>query len=222
MRLLGQLALLFGDLPMVLGVRDHVLEADLLLAQPLARALDQRFGQAELSGNLKGIGLAGHADGEAVGGPKCLHVELHRSVLDAPRGQRERLEFGIMGGGERRRFHFEQMLQNRHRQRRALRGVGARAQFIEKGKRTGRDVFQNLHNVGHVRREGGQRLLDGLLVADVGVHLVEDGQFRAQVRGYRKACLRHQGHQPHRLHGDGLAAGIGAGDDEGGELAAHP
>jgi len=221
-RLFRQLALLFGDLSVIFGVGDHVFEADLLLAQPVAGALDQVFGEPQLSRDLKGVGLARHADGQPVRGPKRLHIELHRRVLDAPGGQREGLELGVVGGRKRCGLHRQQVLQDRHRQRRALGRVGARAQLVEQHQRSGRDVFQDLDDVRHVGRERGERLLDGLLVADVGEHFVEDCKLGAEVRGHTEARLCHQRHEPHRLHRDGLAAGVGAGDDERRKLAAHP
>ena len=56
-------------------------------------------------------------------------------------------------------------------------------------------------------------LLDRLVVADIGEHGVEDGQFGA-VGGDRQSRLRHEREQTHRFERDGLAAGVRAGDDE--------
>ena len=222
MRFLGQAALLFGDLAVVFRAGDDVLEADLVAGEVLAGLLDEKVRQAQLAGNFKGVGLARHADGEAVGGPERLHVELHGGVFHPRRGEGEGLELAVMRGGQRGHLHRKQMFENGHGQRRALGGVGARAQFVKQRQRLGRHRLQNGDDVGHVRGKGGERLLDGLLVADVGEHLVEHGQLAAVGGGDLQAGLRHQRKQPHGLQRHRLAAGVGAGDDQRGELAAHP
>ncbi len=52
-----------------------------------------------------------------------------------------------------------------------------------------------------------------MLIADVGEDVVEDGQARFVGRHVQPG-LGHQGHQPHRLQADRLAAGVGAGDED--------
>ena len=61
--------------------------------------------------------------------------------------------------------------------------------------------------------EGGEILLDRLIVADVGEDGVEDGEFGA-IGGNGDSGLRHQGEEADGFQGDGFAAGVGAGDDE--------
>ena len=73
----------------------------------------------------------------------------------------------------------------------------------------------------HVRREGRQALLDALLVADVGEHLLEDRHPRAGVGGDMQAALRHQRQQAHGLERHRLAAGVRAGDQQDAEAAAQ-
>ena len=70
--------------------------------------------------------------------------------------------------------------------------------------------------------EGGQRLLDGLLVADVRQHLPEDGNGAAVVRRNVQAALRHQCQKADGLERDGLAAGVWAGDDERVKIRSEP
>ena len=74
--------------------------------------------------------------------------------------------------------------------------------------------LQDADDVRHVAAEGGKRLLDALLVADVRVDRVEDGQAAAGVGGNGQAGLGHGGQQADRLQGDRLAAGVGAGDQQ--------
>ena len=66
----------------------------------------------------------------------------------------------------------------------------------------------------HVRRERRERLLEALLVADVGKHVVEDRELRAFARRHVQAALGHQGEQADRLQGHRLAAGVGPGHDQ--------
>ena len=49
-----------------------------------------------------------------------------------------------------------------------LRCVGARAKLVEEHQTSLAAFVENGYDVGHVGREGGKRLLDRLLVADIG------------------------------------------------------
>ena len=98
-------------------------------------------------------------------------------------------------------------------QRRALFGIGGRAQFVEQHQRMRGRVVRDEIDVGDVRRKRGQVLLDRLVVADVGEDGVEDRQLGALGRN-RNSRLRHQRQQSDGLQRDGLAAGVGAADDE--------
>ena len=64
-------------------------------------------------------------------------------------------------------------------------------------------------------REGGQALLDALLVADVRQHPVEHAHRAAVSRGDMQPALGHQRQQSQRLQAHRLAAGVGPGDDQG-------
>ena len=106
-------------------------------------------------------------------------------------------------------------------QRRALGRIRARAELVKEQQRALIARLQHTHGVGHVRRERGQRLLDALLVADVGHDLVEHGHGAAVGTRDVQAALRHRREQTDSLERDGLAAGIRAGDDERVKLAAE-
>jgi hypothetical protein len=69
-----------------------------------------------------------------------------------------------------------------------------------------------------VRGEGGEALLDALLVADVGEDLLEHRHRRALRRRDVHPRLGHQLEEAHRLEGDRLASRVGAGDDQGDEV----
>ena len=107
------------------------------------------------------------------------------------------------------------MLDDGDGQRRALHRVGAGAQLVEQDKAVAVRLLQNRHDIGHMRRESGQILLNALLVADVRQHPAVDRDGTAVRRRDVEAALGHQGQQAQGLEGDGLAAGVGAGDDQG-------
>ena len=119
-----------------------------------------------------------------------------------------------MGGGRRQRALAPHILDDGDGQRRALHRVGARPQLVEQDQALLIRQLQYLHCVGHMRREGGQALLDALLVAHVRQHPVEHLHGALVAGGDVQAALGHQAQQPQRFQRDGLAAGVGAGDDQ--------
>ena len=65
---------------------------------------------------------------------------------------------------------LQQVGEDGARQRGALLRVGARAQFVQDAPASRCPLcFEDADDVGDVTAEGAQRLLDGLLVADVGI-----------------------------------------------------
>ena len=68
-------------------------------------------------------------------------------------------------------------------------------------------------DVGDVGGKGGEILLDGLRVADVGEDGIADGQVGALGRNGNSG-LGHENQQAHGFEADGFAAGVGAADDE--------
>ena len=106
-------------------------------------------------------------------------------------------------------------------QRRALGRVRAGTELIKQQQRPVVAVLEDAHDVRHVRRECGQRLLDALLIADVGHDLVEHRHGAAVSARDVQAALRHGGEQANGLERDGLAAGVRAGDDERVKFAAE-
>ena len=63
--------------------------------------------------------------------------------------------------------------------------------------------------------ERAERLLDGLLVADVGIDGMEERQLRAALGRDVQPALGHERQQTDRFQGDGLAARVRPGDDDG-------
>lgn len=145
---------------------------------------------------------------------QSLDVEFQRRVDHAFGGVRERFEFGIMRRDESRASAFEQVTQDRARQRRALLRIGARAEFVEDDERTMVNVFEDANDVGDVTAERAERLLDGLLVADVGKDAVKKWNLRAALRGDVQSALRHEGEQADRFERNRFAARVWSRDDD--------
>ena len=123
------------------------------------------------------------------------------------------------GGDER--AALARVLDDGDGQRRALGRVRAGAELVEQQQRPVVALLEHAHGVRHVRRERGQRLLDALLIADVGHDLVEHRHGAAVGTRDVQAALRHGREQTDGLERDGLAAGVRAGDDERVKFAAE-
>ena len=66
-----------------------------------------------------------------------------------------------------------------------------------------------------MRRKGRKRLLDALLVTDIGKHRIENTDFGALGARDMKPRLRHQRHKPESLKRNRLASGVGTCDYHG-------
>ena len=120
-----------------------------------------------------------------------------------------------MGGGGHLAPQLPDPLDDGDGQSRALHRVRARPQLVKEDEALTVRLLQDMHDVHHVGGEGAEALLDALLVADVRQHPAEHGDGAAAVRGDVEAALGHEGQQAQGLQAHGLAAGVGAGDDQG-------
>ena len=126
-----------------------------------------------------------------------------------------------MGGGGDQRPFGAGVLDDGDGQRRALHRVGTGSQLIKQDQAVVVRLPQNFHGVGHVGGEGGQALLNGLLVADVRQNPVKHPHGGATVGGNMQAALRHQAQKPQGFQRHRLAAGVGAGDHQRVVIAAQ-
>ena len=223
-RLLGRLLL---ALALGLQAGDHLVEF------PLAPGRQQLLGlvehgalKAEAVGNREGIAAARDAPEQVVGGREGGDIEGHRGIFKAGIVVFERLELAEVGGGDREPGPLGQVAQQGDRQGRALGGIGAGAHLIEQhqaGARAGvaRQSSQDPGDAAHVAAEGGEVLLQGLLIADVGQHQLAPGKGGGAAAGQKQAGAGHQGRQAHTFERDGFAAGVGAGDRHHPQLRAH-
>ena len=94
-----RLCLLF----ILLDGAQHIFKGDIAAFQKLSGAVNDALRQAQLAGNLKGIGFARYTDEQAIGRTECFDVEFHGSVLHARRGKRVFFEFIVVGRRYRHR-----------------------------------------------------------------------------------------------------------------------
>jgi len=78
--------------------------------------------------------------------------------------------------GRRRDFRalLPQVLDDRNGKRRALDGVGPRAELVQKHQGMPVGLGKDRDDIFHMRRKGGKRLFDRLLVADVCKHVMKN------------------------------------------------
>ena len=206
-------------LALLLEAADHrVHRAGALLIEQLLSTTEHRFAQAQAPSHGQRIAAAGNAPEQAVGGPQAHLIKFNGGVFKAGVVVFECLQLAEVGGGDTQLHLIGEMAQQRCGQGSAFAGVGASAHLIEQHQRRHRccaqaaQGFQDPGDAAHVAAEGGEVLLQRLLIADVGQHRVAPGQLRDAAAGQKQPCPRHQGGQPQAFEGHGFAAGVGAGD----------
>ena len=122
------------------------------------------------------------------------------------------LERGEMRGDDAEDSGVEEVLCDRDGERRAFVWVGRGAELVDEDKGAFIGTLDDAVEVADVRGEGGEVLLDGLRVADVGEDAGEDRQASGLGRD-GNAGLGHDGQQADSLERDGFAAGVWAADD---------
>ena len=198
-----------------LGPRQVLGELSLLRTAAAARILDDRRRQTEPAGDLEREAASRHPVREPVGGRVRLRIESETGTGDAVRRRRVRLQQVVVRRRRHERAAAAKALDDGGAQRSTLRRVGSRPDLIQQNERRQRQSLLHLDDVGDVARERGQAVRDGLVVADVGEHRLEDAQPRAGARRDVEPGLGHQDQQSRGLQGHGLAAGVGTRYDEG-------
>jgi len=90
---------------------------------------------------------------------------------------------------------------------------GAAADFVEQDQARGRGVIKDSGNLGHFDEEGGAAAGEIVAGADAREDAVDDGQL-GLARGNEAADLRHQHNERGLPQVGGLAAHVGAGDEQ--------
>ena len=174
-RLLGVLAEFLDDLEL-----GDVLAAALLQVAPGAR--NEVLGQVEPARDLERVRLADVADVQPESRAEGLEVELDRRVLGARVRERVGLQVADVGRDDRPAADAVELVEDRAAERGPFGGVGPGPQLVEQDERALGRLREDLGDAADVRGEGRERLLQALLVADVGEHGVEDRELRPLVR----------------------------------------
>ena len=210
----------FHLLPLLLQLGQHILKVLVALAHQVAGFFQNLLGKPQLAGNGKGIGLAGDADEQLVGGLQCLHVKFAGGI-DNPLGAHGiELQLGIVGGSHHPAAHFAAELNQRNGKGGTFRRVRTGTQLIIQHQRPVVALSHHVHNGFHVAGKGGKALGNGLLIANVGQDGIKGRKHAAVPRRDMKAALCHQGQKTNGFQGNGFAAGVRAGDNHGIEIRA--
>ncbi len=169
--------------------------------------------EADLLGDVDSGRGSGDADAQLVGGRESFLVEADGGVEDSGGVGGVDLERGVVGGDDGERLAQAEVFGDGDGERGSLFGIGGRAEFVEQDERAGGGGVGDEIDVGDVGGKGGEILLDGLRVADVGQNGVADGKIGA-LGGDGDSGLGHEDEQAHGFEADGFAAGVGAADDE--------
>ena len=203
------------------GLAQRLLERSMELREMRFGAAEHARIQAEARRDGERVRCAGEADVDAICGAKRLGIELDARVHHARRGQRERLELGIVGRRRDQDATREQRLEHGHRERRSLIGIGTRAELVEQRDVALLGLRERRDHVAQVRGEGREALRDRLLVPDVGEDPLDDRHPAAAAGGDLQSARGHQHEQADRLEGHGLPAGVRSGDHERLEVGAE-
>ena len=124
----------------------------------------------------------------------------------------------MVRGGDGERAARAKLFEQRDGESRAFLGSCAGAHFVHENQRTVRGDIQHGFQIDDVRGKCGKVGGDGLFVADIGEHVIEDGQLGAFC-GDRNTGLRRKRGEADGFQRDGLAAGVGSADDHYGFVA---
>ena len=216
LELLVQRPAVAGDLAEV------ALDADELLAGARLRVLDDALREAHLARELESEGVAGQADLQLEHRGDLCGVVEHGAVDHVRVGARGvKLEVGVMRGDHSPHAATVELGEDRLGNGAAGRRLRAGAEFVDEHERVLVSVGEH---IAHVREEGTvgtQVVLEVLVVADAHGNAVEDRKLGALGCGDEHAPLEHILEQSDRLQADGLAAGVGAGNQQDALLRAQ-
>ena len=142
-----------------------------------------------------------------------LLIHARRRIAHARCIRRVDLERSVMRRDQRPRTGRQKMRRHGHGQRRALLGIGRRAQFIEQHQRACAGQPRKPIQIRDVRGKCRERCLNRLRIADIGQERREHRKIRSRGR-HRNARLCHHRQQRRGLQRHGFAAGIRPADNE--------
>ena len=103
-----------------------------------------------------------------------------------------------------------QSFKNRNRKSGAFNGVCSRSELINQNETALVRLIIYINNICHVRRESRERLLNRLLVADIGKNLIKNRYFTSVGCGNHKTAHCHHRKQTERFNRNGFTARVRA------------
>ena len=177
--------------------------------------LDDGFREPHLAGQFKGKGVAREADFQLEQGDDVLGVELHGPVDDACFGPGGiQFQVGVVGGNDPIHPAFVEFCQDGFGDGAAGRGFRSAAEFINQHEGFLVRTVQHLPHIGQEGRIGAEVVFQALVVSDAHHDAVEHRQLRGLGGGDEHAPLEHVLQEPRGFQANGLAAGIGTGDEQ--------
>ena len=189
--------LLFQLLSGLVQLRKDIFKAGLFRRDIAFCRFDDFLRQSQPLADGKCVGFAGNSNQQTVGRLEGFHIELAACVADARRLQSIFLDFRIMGGRTHLGAVHGKALHDGDCQSSAFDRVGTRTQFVDQHQAVRIGFLDDGNDVGHVRREGGQALLDALFVTDVHQHLLVHRNAAVFCDRQHQTAHRHQGQQTH-------------------------
>ena len=97
-----------------------------------------------------------------------------------------------MGGRHDQGPDFTQMVEDGHSQESPFLRVRPGTQLVKEDQGPVGHLIQDADNIGHVGTKGGQVLLNGLLISDVGIDGIENTQTTPRLSRDMETRLAHQ------------------------------
>ena len=169
---------------------------------------------------MEGVAAARHPHQEAVGREQRFGIEFDAGVFHALAAEGERLELAVVGRHDGPDPFAVQVVQDGHGQGRPFVRVRPGTDLIHQDQLAGPHFAQDGNEVFHMAGKRTQALLNTLFIPDVRVDGPENRQLRCRHR-QKKSRLRHEGENPRRFQGHGLAARVGTRNEERVEIPAE-
>ena len=199
-------------------VADNVLEIfvahHIVFAHEVGGVANDVVGDADFAGDLDGEGAPGVADLEHEEGLHLGAVVEHGAIGHVGTALGEVLEVLIVGGDDAAGVAVDELAKDGFGEGAADLGFGAATEFVDEEEAARGAVFHHRLHVEEVGGVGRKVVLETLLVADVDEDVVEDAGAGVFSGGDGKSALEHVLEQSDGFETDGLAAGVGAGDEE--------
>ena len=167
-------------LALLLETADHTVDLPLRCwCQQLLGLIEHVGVKPKTGGNRQSIAAPGDTPKQVVGRRKGLSVEGHRSILEPRVAVFESLQLTEMRGGDRESGAVGESLEQGGCESCSLTRIRTSSNLIQQNEGRGRSRSQSRQDATdalHMTAEGGQALLERLLISDIRQNLGTPGQ----------------------------------------------